>query len=436
MKCSATSLATNKHKKKLKELVANVTGVPKRNIRDYEIDYPTVRRRLLYDIWAVYFSIIVPLADVPGSSTGPVLSDDIEVELSSTSFSASLISLIPVITSVDGVNATFIPRTDMPSMSPTVQPTPTPTMKPTKEAGGSNKAGGGLAGMASSGTVVIGGVVIVGCLLICAGIGIWARASKGKDNSEAGDDGELLDVIDTDAGSLTTSLTMFNMFKKSKSVQSKNDFDKEVDLEMSRGSISGSVGGSGSASSSNASSMEHLVDVHLEDIPFAKGAFGHVYKGTYYENPIAAKQMFGSDEVLAELKHEVATLKKLCHPYIITCYGTWQDDKKFVYMIMEYAGGGTLTQYYITQKFNNAEFVRIVSEMLAAVSYLHSLQIAHRDLKPDNVLLESNTLKVKLADFGLAKPNQIEATRGTGTPYYMVSAHIIHSFIHSFCFFF
>jgi serine/threonine protein kinase len=90
-----------------------------------------------------------------------------------------------------------------------------------------------------------------------------------------------------------------------------------------------------------------------------------------------------------------------------------------VFMVMEYCGGGDLHKYYHTESFTNEEFVRVMAELLSGISYLHQRRIAHRDLKPANILLESGTMRVKIADFGLAKGSAQTATKGIGTPAYM-----------------
>jgi serine/threonine protein kinase len=88
-------------------------------------------------------------------------------------------------------------------------------------------------------------------------------------------------------------------------------------------------------------------------------------------------------------------------------------------MVLEYCGGGDLHKYYASDLFTRAEFARITNELLSGISYLHQRNVAHRDLKPANILLETSTLRVKIADFGLAKGTAQTATKGVGTPAYM-----------------
>ena len=60
-------------------------------------------------------------------------------------------------------------------------------------------------------------------------------------------------------------------------------------------------------------------------------------------------------------------------------------SKGDLFMILEFCGGGDLHKYYHTEEFTDDEFVRIVSELLSGVAYIHQRKMAHRDLKPANV---------------------------------------------------
>jgi serine/threonine protein kinase len=60
-------------------------------------------------------------------------------------------------------------------------------------------------------------------------------------------------------------------------------------------------------------------------------------------------------------------------------------SKGDLFMILEFCGGGDLHEYYHTAEFTDGEFVRIASELLSGVAYIHQRKMAHRDLKPANV---------------------------------------------------
>ncbi|KAF4665017.1 hypothetical protein FOL47_004836 [Perkinsus chesapeaki] len=79
-------------------------------------------------------------------------------------------------------------------------------------------------------------------------------------------------------------------------------------------------------------------------------------------------------------------------------------DKHFLYMVMEYLPGGDLMTHLIRKdKFNEVETRFYVAELVQAVDYIHtSLSYIHRDVKPDNILFDSEG-HIKLLDFGLSK---------------------------------
>ena len=92
-------------------------------------------------------------------------------------------------------------------------------------------------------------------------------------------------------------------------------------------------------------------------------------------------------------------------------------------LILEYMGGGTLLKHVVKKKkLPEKESAIIISKILDSVGYLHNLNIAHRDLKLENIFCEdeSNEVSVKLGDFDLATYiDKIDYTKQCGTPGYI-----------------
>lgn len=89
---------------------------------------------------------------------------------------------------------------------------------------------------------------------------------------------------------------------------------------------------------------------------------------------------------------------------------------------MEHVPYGDLSSLLRKQGRMPEDFVRVMArQILHALSYLHSKKVAHRDIKPDNILIASiNPLRVKLSDFGLSKMVHEVSMLNTfcGTPLY------------------
>ncbi|VDK85701.1 unnamed protein product [Litomosoides sigmodontis] len=104
---------------------------------------------------------------------------------------------------------------------------------------------------------------------------------------------------------------------------------------------------------------------------------------------------------LHKLFREVKIMKQLDHPNIVKLYQVMETEKT-LYLVMEYASGGEVFDYLVAhgrmkEKEARAKFRQIVS----AVQYLHQKNIIHRDLKAENLLLDSD-MNIKIADFGFS----------------------------------
>ena len=99
-------------------------------------------------------------------------------------------------------------------------------------------------------------------------------------------------------------------------------------------------------------------------------------------------------------------------------------DKKNYYIISEIIGGGELFELIKKQKtFSEIKVAQMMKQVLMALNYMHHHRITHRDLKPQNILLEKNgeNLDVKIADFGFSCIFDPKDGLDTmiGTPLYM-----------------
>jgi len=141
----------------------------------------------------------------------------------------------------------------------------------------------------------------------------------------------------------------------------------------------------------------------------------------------------GKDSVLfdeTDLKREMLILSLVKHENIIKYNGYWEAEIEGVdkvYFIMEYADQGTLHKFIADKSRAENMKKHILYQISASLAFLHSLQICHRDLSPDNILICSTNLNpfkisIKLSDFGISRveSNKNETiTKIMGKPKYM-----------------
>ncbi len=99
---------------------------------------------------------------------------------------------------------------------------------------------------------------------------------------------------------------------------------------------------------------------------------------------------------------QAAILNKLDHPSIVSVYDFGLDEHDTPYMVMSYVPHGTLRQRYPRgSRLPLAAVVSYVSQAASALQYVHEHQLVHRDVKPQNMLLDAND-QIVLSDFGTA----------------------------------
>lgn len=132
---------------------------------------------------------------------------------------------------------------------------------------------------------------------------------------------------------------------------------------------------------------------------------------------------------------ERLVLSMVDHPFIMKLHFAFQTEE-MLFLILDYCAGGELFFHLCREKKFPEQWTRFYSaELLLALGHLHSKGIIYRDLKPENVLLDSEG-HVKLGDFGLAKTHINHYYKGAksrvGTPEYMAPEVLLQQG-HGFC---
>ena len=106
---------------------------------------------------------------------------------------------------------------------------------------------------------------------------------------------------------------------------------------------------------------------------------------------------------LNKIYYEIKLLKKLRnHKNIIKYFEHFENDKHFFIVMENIAGGNLLNAINKMSKFTEPMAKNIFRQLIETIKYLHSIGIVHRDIKPDNILIELDNT-IKLCDFGVSK---------------------------------
>jgi len=177
--------------------------------------------------------------------------------------------------------------------------------------------------------------------------------------------------------------------------------------------------------------LHHLkMDDFEVGVTLGTGSFGRVSAVKYKETGrwYAMKQLKKREIIeLNQIDHinaEREVLSSISHPHIVNYYGSFQDPS-CLFILMEYVNGGEFfTHLRKAGRFPEETAKFYTAEVLTALAYLHSNDIVYRDLKPENLLLDSAG-HAKITDFGFAKQVEFRTWTLCGTPEYLAPEIIL-----------
>ena len=139
-----------------------------------------------------------------------------------------------------------------------------------------------------------------------------------------------------------------------------------------------------------------------------RGAFGEVHvcrvikTGDIVAIKKIKKELLAKKNQIIHVRNEQLFMSKVKSPWIVDLKASFQEDD-FLYLVMEFLPGGDFMNLLIEKdKLTEEEARFYIAELILAVDSIHKLDCIHRDIKPDNILIDKNG-HIKLSDFGLAK---------------------------------
>ena len=168
--------------------------------------------------------------------------------------------------------------------------------------------------------------------------------------------------------------------------------------------------------------------IYVLDEPLGRGGMGQVWKAldTHGQRSVAIKvlpsEFRGNDEAIAQVRGAFQAIHALTHQHIVKTIGLIDDPQSGPYVVMDYAPGVTLSRYARDHRDRQgslpvARVIELLSPMAAALDYAHRKGVLHRDIKPQNILVQAaDDLEIRevwLIDFGLAAEIRNTMTKHT-----------------------
>lgn len=124
---------------------------------------------------------------------------------------------------------------------------------------------------------------------------------------------------------------------------------------------------------------------------------------------VVPKTKLKGAKAVAIMQNELMINRQLRHPNIVAYSECFQDHRN-IYLVLELCPYGTLFDVLLQRKkLTDTEIAFYVSQLLQGLAYLHSLNILHLDLKPENIFIAQD-LRLKIGDFGVSKQIEPDGT--------------------------
>jgi len=145
---------------------------------------------------------------------------------------------------------------------------------------------------------------------------------------------------------------------------------------------------------------------------------------------VLSREFEGNVEDRERFRREARVAASLTHPSIIPVY-TFERSDGLTYQVMRYVPGESLAgRLSREERMPLDEACQVLDDMADALAMVHRAGVVHRDIKPDNILLDRATGRAVLTDFGVAtvrtsEHSRSEVSKAQGTPQYMSPEHAL-----------
>ncbi|WP_342238649.1 serine/threonine-protein kinase [Inquilinus sp. OTU3971] len=153
----------------------------------------------------------------------------------------------------------------------------------------------------------------------------------------------------------------------------------------------------------------------------SRGGMGEIYEAEHIDQQtrhaikIILPELMGDEAIVALFLREAEALRKIRHAAIVGYDGLFRDESKRLHLVMEYVDGPSLSDRLRDGPLTPEEVGALRDRLASGLAEAHDIGICHRDLSPDNILLEHGRLGgAKLIDFGIAKFSDLDAQTVVG----------------------
>jgi len=146
--------------------------------------------------------------------------------------------------------------------------------------------------------------------------------------------------------------------------------------------------------------------IQKEKPHIGEGGFGKVYKAMYKDNLVAVKKIkleiesAEKKDVYNEISTEIKNILYADHPDIPKFFGIWKNSKGYYHLVFEFINGKSWKHCY--DLMDKKTKLVILRDLCETLSQIHAKKLIHRDLKPDNIMIEDGN-KPRLIDLGVSK---------------------------------